>query len=132
MPVLYARASVTPRSAELTHSITAGSRHTAARGGRSRSIKPFQLVMVVNLGHPRDDVGMSDIENDEDSYEYAPLRLHPDTDTIAAQAQLSVAAEYGGWELAIVRKYSDGTRNVTLRRKPSNHVLLPGLSYLSS
>lgn len=64
----------------------------------------------------------------DDGYEYAPLRLHPDIDTLAAQAQLSVAAEYGGWELAVVRRYADGTRKVTLRRKPGRH-LLPGLSY---
>lgn len=71
---------------------------------------------------------MDDESSDPDSYEYAPLRLNPDVDTLTAQTRLSVAAEYGGWELAMVRRYADGTRKVTLRRKPGRH-LLPGLSY---
>ncbi|GAA4897409.1 hypothetical protein LX16_1132 [Stackebrandtia albiflava] len=63
-----------------------------------------------------------------DGYEYTPLRLPSDLDTLSAQAQLSVAAEYGGWELARVLRFADGTRKVTLRRKPGKR-LLPGLSY---
>ena len=50
-------------------------------------------------------------------YEYAPLRLPPHVDRTSAQAQLSVAAEFSGWELATVRLYRDGTRRVVLRRR---------------
>lgn len=64
----------------------------------------------------------------DDAYEYAPLRVPSDVDTLSAQAQLSVAAEFGGWELARVLKFADGSRKVTLRRKPGKR-LLPGLSY---
>ena len=72
---------------------------------------------------------MDDESSSAGSYEYAPLRLPTDIDNWSAQAQLSVAAEYGGWELARVRRYSDGTRKVVLRRKASGRPLLPGLSY---
>lgn len=72
---------------------------------------------------------MDDEPSSADSYEYAPLRLPTDVDSGAANAQLSVAAEYGGWELARVRKYRDGTRKVMLRRKTTGRSLLPGLSY---
>jgi hypothetical protein len=71
---------------------------------------------------------MTDESSEPKSYEYAPLRLPSDIDTLSAQARLTVAAESGGWELARVLRYADGTRKVTLRRKASNR-LLPGLSY---
>jgi hypothetical protein len=61
-------------------------------------------------------------------YEYAPLRLPPGTDRVTATVQLSLQAEYGGWELARVRLYSDGTRKVILRRRRSGQALLPGPS----
>jgi hypothetical protein len=39
-------------------------------------------------------------------------------------------AEFGGWELARVVRYVDGTRKVTLRRRRrTTAVPLPGLSY---
>ena len=50
-------------------------------------------------------------------WEYAPLRIPPDVGRLTAAAQLSLHAEYGGWELARVVGYTDGTRRVTLRRK---------------
>jgi hypothetical protein len=50
-------------------------------------------------------------------YEYAPVRIPPDTDRGTAAVQLSLNAEYGGWELDRVRRYADGTRRVTLRRR---------------
>jgi hypothetical protein len=52
-------------------------------------------------------------------YEYAPLRLPPGTDRVSAQVELTIRAEYGGWELARVRLYPDGTRKVVLRRRRS-------------
>jgi hypothetical protein len=61
-------------------------------------------------------------------WEYAPLRIPADVSRGHAAAQLSLHAEFGGWELARVARYADGTRRVTLRRKrrPSA-VPLPGL-----
>ncbi|MDT4985969.1 MAG: hypothetical protein QOI74_63 [Micromonosporaceae bacterium] len=60
-------------------------------------------------------------------YEYAPLRLPSNVDRMTAMAQLTIQAEYGGWELARVRLYRDGTRQVVLRRKVGT-ALQPGLS----
>jgi hypothetical protein len=61
-------------------------------------------------------------------YEYAPLRLPPNVDRMTAAVQLTVAAEYSGWELAQVRLFRDGTRQVLLRRSRSE-MGLPALSY---
>jgi hypothetical protein len=60
-------------------------------------------------------------------YEYAPLRLPSNVDRLTATAQLTIQAEYGDWELARVRLYSDGTRQVMLRRRVSSESQ-PGLS----
>ena len=60
-------------------------------------------------------------------YEYAPLRIPAGTDRMTAQVQLTIQAEYGGWELSNLRLYSDGTRKVVLRRRRTNP-LAPGLS----
>jgi hypothetical protein len=62
-------------------------------------------------------------------YEYAPLRLPPNVDRIAAAAQLAIQAEFSGWELAQVRLFRDGTRQVMLRRRRMASELQPGLSY---
>jgi transcriptional regulator with XRE-family HTH domain len=61
-------------------------------------------------------------------YEYAPLRLPPNVDRPTAEAQLAIQAEFSGWELARVRLYRDGTRQVVLRRRLVN-MPQPGLSY---
>jgi hypothetical protein len=62
-------------------------------------------------------------------YEYAPVRIPPGTDSSTAAAQLTLHAEYGGWELAKVRLQSDGTRRVWLRRRliPGRRLPLPGI-----
>jgi len=60
-------------------------------------------------------------------YEYQPLRLPPGTDRVSAQVQLTVQAEFSGWELATLRLFPDGTRQVTLRR-PRGPAPLPRLS----
>ncbi|PHV67651.1 DUF5703 family protein [Williamsia muralis] len=52
-----------------------------------------------------------------DDYEYIPLRLPPDVTRVTASMQLSIQAEFGGWELSRVRLYSDGSRKVLLRRR---------------
>jgi hypothetical protein len=60
-------------------------------------------------------------------YEYAPLRLPSNVDRMTATAQLTLQAEYSGWELARVRLFPDGTRQVMLRRRRGDE-LPPGLS----
>jgi hypothetical protein len=61
-------------------------------------------------------------------YEYAPLRLPANVDRLTATAQLTLQAEYAGWELARVQLYRDGTRQVVLRRRIAPDQLQPGLS----
>jgi len=61
-------------------------------------------------------------------YEYAPLRLPANVDRLTAAVQLAIQAEYSGWELAQVRLFRDGTRQVMLRRLVSGQPQ-PGLSY---
>ncbi len=69
------------------------------------------------------------MDGDDPDWEYAPLRISPDVGRLTAAAQLSLHAEYGGWELARVVRYMDGTRRVTLRRKRKHGSLpLPVLS----
>jgi hypothetical protein len=58
-------------------------------------------------------------------YDYAPLRLPPNVDRLTATAQLTIQAEYAGWELATVRLFRDGTRKVVLRRQAGSD-LPPG------
>jgi hypothetical protein len=64
-------------------------------------------------------------------WEYAPLRIPPDVSGVNAAVRLALHAEYGGWELARVQRYGDGTRRVVLRRKrrpvSPDSVALPGL-----
>ena len=70
----------------------------------------------------------SEGEADPD-WEYAPLRIPADVTRLNAAAQLALHAEYGGWELARVQRFVDGTRQVVLRRKRRpTAVPLPGLS----
>ncbi len=65
----------------------------------------------------------------EPEWEYAPLRIPAEVTRLNAAAQLSLHAEFGGWELARVVRYTDGSRRVTLRRKRrKTAVPLPGLS----
>ena len=52
-----------------------------------------------------------------DDYEWIPLRLPPDVTRVSASTRLSTEAEYRGWELTRVRRYTDGSRRVLLRRR---------------
>jgi hypothetical protein len=61
-------------------------------------------------------------------YEYAPLRLPSNVDRLTAAAQLAIQAEFSGWELARVKLFRDGTRQVMLRRKVRD-TPQPALSY---
>jgi hypothetical protein len=66
--------------------------------------------------------------SDEGEYEYVPLRLPPEINRVTASMRLSIQAEYGGWELSRVRAYTDGSRQVLLRRrKTSAPVPDPGM-----
>jgi hypothetical protein len=60
-------------------------------------------------------------------WEYRPLTLPPGVSRVTAAVQLSIQAEYSGWELSRVRLYSDGTRRVLLRRRRTK-TRMPGLS----
>lgn len=68
----------------------------------------------------RKDAGMD--------YEYAPLRLPATVDRVTAAVQLAIAAEFSGWELARVRLFRDGSRQVLLRRRRTD-TAAPALSY---
>lgn len=61
----------------------------------------------------------------QQEYEYTPVRIPPGTDGTSATIQLTLHAEYGGWELARVRVHSDGSRQVWLRRRRTGQSL-PG------
>jgi hypothetical protein len=61
-------------------------------------------------------------------YEYAPLRFPANVDRLTATAQLTIQAEYAGWELARVQLYRDGTRQIVLRRRVTTGQPQPGLS----
>lgn len=63
----------------------------------------------------------------EGDWEYEPLRLPPGVTRLSATTQLSVQAEFAGWELSHVRLYADGTRTVWLRRRRTS-TSQPGLS----
>ena len=64
-------------------------------------------------------------DGSDPDWEYAPLRIPADVPRPTAAAQLSLHAEFGGWELARVVRYVDGTRGVLLRRKRRSGAALP-------
>ncbi len=64
--------------------------------------------------------------SDDDEYEYQPLRIEPSMSRGATATMLAVRAEFSGWELARSLKFTDGSRQVWLRRRRSRH-MLPGL-----
>ena len=74
----------------------------------------------------------ADVHTDRDAeWEYAPMRIPADVSRVNAAVRLALHAEYGGWELARVQRYIDGTRRIVLRRKrrPADldAVPMPGL-----
>ncbi|SFB57114.1 hypothetical protein SAMN05216266_120113 [Amycolatopsis marina] len=64
---------------------------------------------------------MSGEDSEESSFtekwEYRRLQLPPGVSRLSAAVQLSIQAEFSGWELSNVRLYADGTRRVWLRRR---------------
>jgi hypothetical protein len=50
-------------------------------------------------------------------YDYLVLYLPRETSRDAARRILTDHAEYGDWELARLRKFADGSRKATLRRR---------------
>jgi len=71
----------------------------------------------------------NELADADPDWEYAPLRIPSDVTRVNAAVRLALHAEYGGWELARVRKYTDGTRQVLLRRKKRglDPLPMPGL-----
>ncbi|HET9649924.1 MAG TPA: DUF5703 family protein [Microlunatus sp.] len=45
------------------------------------------------------------------------VRVEPHVSRSAVRQLLTEHAEYGGWELARLRRYRDGTRDIWIRRK---------------
>ncbi|WP_298178056.1 DUF5703 family protein [Saccharomonospora sp.] len=64
----------------------------------------------------------------DDDWEYRRVQLPPGVSRLTATVQLSLQAEFSGWELSNVRLYSDGTRKIWVRRRRSSTAagLLPG------
>ena len=60
----------------------------------------------------------------EDQWEYAPVRIPQGTGIRSAAQVLATQAGVGGWELARLLKYSDGTRKAVMRRR-RRHENLP-------
>lgn len=60
---------------------------------------------------------IDNVEGTNDDWEYRPLRIPAGTSRRTAATQLSIHAEFAGWELSRVLLYSDGTRTVWLRRR---------------
>lgn len=57
------------------------------------------------------------------------MRLPPGTDQVSARVQLTIQAEFAGWELSRLQLFRDGTRKILLRRKVTRSQQdLPGLS----
>ena len=50
-------------------------------------------------------------------YEYAPLRLPAGISRSAAAQLMSMQSDTGGWELARLQAFADGTRKVIMRRR---------------
>lgn len=73
-----------------------------------------------------------DPERPESEWEYAPLRIPADVSGVNAAVRLALHAEYGGWELARLQRWTDGRRQVLLRRRRRPGDLealpLPGLT----
>ena len=64
----------------------------------------------------------------EGDWEYRRLQIPAGVSRRAAATQLSIHAEFAGWELSTVRLYADGTRRIWLRRKrTATSTGLPGL-----
>ncbi len=68
---------------------------------------------------------------DDPDWEYAPLRIPADVSGVNAAVRLALHAEFGGWELARTLRWTDGRRQVWLRRRRRASDLdalpLPGL-----
>ncbi|WP_153502982.1 DUF5703 family protein [Cumulibacter manganitolerans] len=60
----------------------------------------------------------------EDQWEYAPVRIPHGTGVRSAAQMLAAQAGVGGWELARLLKYSDGSRKAVMRRR-RRHEHLP-------
>lgn len=64
---------------------------------------------------------------DPERFDYVPLHFPSGTSRASSAEVLAIQAEYGGWELARVLGYPDGSRRVWLRRRKTRG-LVPGLS----
>lgn len=70
--------------------------------------------MLLSLGH-----------NGRVAYEYRAVRIPSGADRQQTRDVLAIHAEYGGWELTSHRIWSDGRREVTVRRRVTADPLPP-------
>ena len=68
----------------------------------------------MTAGRPAGTIG--DVSSPGD-YEYAPLRLPAGISRSAAAQLMSMQSDTGGWELARLQAFADGTRKVIMRRR---------------
>lgn len=65
----------------------------------------------------RRPAGTIEVVSAPGEYEYAPLRLPAGISRSAAAQLMSMQADTGGWELARLQAFADGTRKVIMRRR---------------
>ena len=82
-----------------------------------RPALPGRELVGGETGEVRTIAAAAQRADDVDEYEYVPLRIDPIMSRSAAATMLAVRAEFGGWELARVLRYPDGSRRVWLRRR---------------
>jgi hypothetical protein len=65
----------------------------------------------------RRPAGTIEVVSSPGDYEYAPLRLPAGISRSAAAQLMSMQSDTGGWELARLQSFADGTRKVVMRRR---------------
>lgn len=70
--------------------------------------------MEVTPGRTAGTIGRVSITGE---WEYAPLRIPSGTGRSAAAQMMSLQSDVGGWELAKLQLFADGTRRVVMRRR---------------
>ena len=58
-------------------------------------------------------------------YEYRRVPIPRDADRQKTKELLALHAEFGDWELSLHRIWSDGRREVTLKRRVRDHPMPP-------
>jgi hypothetical protein len=107
--------SVTPRVQTGRNTLACGSQAPSVTSNCRTAPEVVAIAPTQGSGGSKGPDG-GDVADD---YEYRPLRIDPTVSRASAAVMLSVRAEFTGWELARVQRYSDGSRRVLLRRRRS-------------